>query len=189
MHSLEAYITQRISLSEKDLDLLKRVSTSTFLAPKSILIQEGGKADFLYFLNQGITRGFKNKDGKIVVEHLVGEGAFLTSMEAFFQAAPSTDTFETLTNCQLTQIAKVDLDLLVQTHPAWSQLIAAITQESLQCKMERITDFQTLTAKERYVKFVEQHPDLNLQVSIENIASFLGMEPQSLSRIRKQLTI
>ena len=63
-----------------------------------------------------------------------------------------------------------------------------VTSEHLARKLERVQDFQTLTAKERYQKFMKDSPHLALNVSIENIASFLGMEPQSLSRIRKQIT-
>lgn len=188
MESLQAYLQDRIKLSKADFDLLAEVSVPLYLPAKTRFLEEGKSTDVLYFLSEGIVRGFKNKDGKLVVEHLVGPNQFITSMESFFQGIPSADTFETLSSCSLIRISKADLERLKRANPAWNQLIESIISESLQCKMERIHDFQTLTAKERYVKFVETNPDLALRVSIENIASFLGVEPPSLSRIRRQLS-
>ena len=101
---------------------------------------------------------------------------------------PSLDNFETITNCKLLKISKPGLDLLRNHSTKWNTIIESITNEHLNCKMERVRDFQTLSAKERYLKFIKETPNLALHVSIENIASFLGMEPQSLSRIRKQIT-
>lgn len=188
MESLELYLNKFIPLSKEDLKLLRKISIPIELTSKTTFVKEGKVTRFLYFLNKGIVRGFKNMDGKIVVEHLIGENNFLTSIDSFFKELPSIDNFETLTDCTLIRISKVDLELLIQLDNKWNQLIEMIMSESLKCKMERISDFQTLTAKKRYVKFLEQNPNLALKVSVENIASFLGIAPQSLSRIRKQIS-
>ena len=99
----------------------------------------------------------------------------------------SMDYYETITKCSLIKISKPDFDILQNETNFWQTLVKEVTNEHLNCKLERVKDFQILSAKERYLKFVDQYPKLALHVSIENIASFLGMEPQSLSRIRKQI--
>jgi hypothetical protein len=104
------------------------------------------------------------------------------------EQTPSNDYYETVTDCKLIKIAKINFDILQKESTFWPELVKTITNEHLNCKLDRVKDFQTLTAKERYSKFIKQHPNLALNVSVENIASFLGMEPQSLSRIRKQIT-
>ncbi|MBQ0787870.1 MAG: Crp/Fnr family transcriptional regulator, partial [Oceanihabitans sp.] len=86
------------------------------------------------------------------------------------------------------KVSKVDYDLLLVSTSFWSGFIKEVTNEHLSCKLERVKDFQILSAKERYLKFLNQNPKLALHVSVDNIASFLGIEPQSLSRIRKQIT-
>ncbi|HAA18964.1 MAG TPA: Crp/Fnr family transcriptional regulator, partial [Cytophagales bacterium] len=186
MESLAAYIQQKISLNETDRVLLSKLFVSVELPAKSIFIAEGKTEHYLYFLADGIVRGYKNQNGKLVVEHLVEPPNFVTALDSFFSESVSTDCFETLTECVLYRISREGLGALKAADEKWSQLIEAETNESLRCKMQRVNDFQTLTAKERYLKFIRQTPQLALQVSVENIASYLGIEPQSLSRIRRQ---
>jgi hypothetical protein len=100
----------------------------------------------------------------------------------------SFDYYETITDCELVKISKPDFQLLQENTTFWSDFVKDVTNEHLSGKVARVKDFQVLTAKERYLKFLKQNPKLALNVSIENIASFLGIEPQSLSRIRKQIT-
>ncbi len=189
MEQLIAYFQQRIPLHSDDLDLLKKITTTAETLPKTILIKEGKIENHLYFLTNGIVKGYKINNGKIVIEHLVENNSFFTSIDSFISRTVSKEYFETITNCSICKISITDLNILKASSKKWSNLIETITHENLRCKMERVNDFQTLTAKERYLKFLKNSPHLALNVSIENIASFLGMEPQSLSRIRKQITI
>lgn len=101
---------------------------------------------------------------------------------------PSLEYYETITDCTLVKISKPNFDLLQENTTFWNDFVKTITNQHLSCKLERVKDFQVLTAKERYLKFISQNPKLVLNVSVDNIASFLGIEPQSLSRIRKQIT-
>ena len=188
MDQLISFFEQKIQLSEKEIALLEQVFAYVEFPKKSIIIQEGKTESYLYFVVEGILKGYKNKNGKIIVEHLVGNTTFFTALDSFMNGTPSEDCFESITDCKLYRISKTNFELLKQSDTKWNQLAEAIINESLRCKMERVHDFQTLTAKERYLKFIKQTPQLALQVSVENIASFLGIEPQSLSRIRKQIT-
>ena len=152
------------------------------------LLEAGKTERYIYFLSSGIVKGYQNINGKLIIDHLVDELNFFTSIDSFMSETPSQDYFETVTSCELLKISKPDLDLLRNYSTKWNTIIESITNEHLKCKMDRVRDFQILSAKERYLKFIKETPNLALNVSIENIASFLGMEPQSLSRIRKQIT-
>ncbi|MEO9891817.1 Crp/Fnr family transcriptional regulator [Aurantibacter sp.] len=188
MNNLVTYIKSRIAITQEELNLIERYFICEEMEAQTTLLEAGKTERYIYFLSSGIVRGYQNSNGKLIIEHLVDQHNFFTSLESFINDAPSPDYFETLTPSKLLKISKPDLELLRNYSPTWNTLIETITNEHLQCKMERVRDFQTLTAKERYLKFVKENPNLALNVSIENIASFLGMEPQSLSRIRKQIT-
>ncbi len=188
MEKLIKYIRSRISITQEEIDLIEKKFIVEDIAAQTSLLKAGKTERYIYFLSRGIVKGYQNVNGKLIIEHLVDEQNFFTSVESFMNETPSPDYFETLTNCSLIKISKPDLDLLRNYSNNWYTLIEIITNEHLSCKIERVRDFQTLSAKERYLKFVKQSPNLALNVSIENIASFLGMEPQSLSRIRKQIT-
>ncbi len=188
MQNLINYIQSRITLTQKDIDLVKKYFISEQIPTQSNLLEAGKVERYIYFLDTGIVKGYQNIDGKIVVQHLVSEQDFFTSLDSFMTETPSIDYYETITEARILKISKPDFDILQKETTFWGIFIKEVTNEHLGCKLERVKDFQILTAKERYLKFVNQYPKLALNVSIDNIASFLGMEPQSLSRIRKQIT-
>jgi CRP-like cAMP-binding protein len=187
MKNLLSYIQERSTLTEDDLALLNTYFITEEVPAQTILLSSGKIEQYVYFLSSGIVKGYQNIDGKIVVQHLVEAHDFFTSLESFMSQTPTTDYYETITACTLLKISKTDFDHLQQESNFWGDAVKTITNEHLNCKLERVKDFQILTAKERYLKFVAQNPKLALQVSVANIASFLGIEPQSLSRIRKQI--
>lgn len=182
------FITPLASFTKADLVKIQSVFIPVEIEPKITFLKTGQTALYVYFLSKGIVKGYKNLDGKIIVEHLSEQNNFFSSFESFNSDSPSLYTFETITKCEVLKITKPDLELLGSTVKNWNKLVEGITNHYLNRKMERIGEFQSLSAKERYMKFMEQHPHLALNVSIDNIASYLGMEPQSLSRIRKQIT-
>ncbi|MCR1024133.1 Crp/Fnr family transcriptional regulator [Cellulophaga baltica] len=187
MKNLQSYLKARVPISATDIELLHTYFTKEEVPAQTPLLASGSIERYLYFLSKGIVKGFQNIDGKIVIQHLVAEHDFFTSLESFMTQTPTTDYYETITPCTILKIAKTDFDSLQEKSSFWTDAVNIITNEHLNCKLERVKDFQILTAKERYLKFVAQNPKLALQVSIDNIASFLGIEPQSLSRIRKQI--
>lgn len=187
MKNLLKSIQSRISLTQNDIDLIKKYFISEKIPAKTILLKAGKVEGHIYFLSNGIVKGYQNIDGKIIIQHLVSEHNFFTSLDSFMNEIPSLDYYETISDCKVIKISKQDFDLLQKESAFWVKFVNTITNEHVNCKLERVKDFQILTAKERYMKFVDQYPNLVLNVSVDNIASFLGMEPQSLSRIRKQI--
>jgi CRP-like cAMP-binding protein len=187
LDNLINYIQSRTSLNQKDIDLIKKYFISEKVPAQTKLLNAGKVERYIYFIDAGIIKGYQNIDGKIVVQHLVAEHDFFTSLDSFMNKTLSLDFYETITESKLLKISKPNFDILQKETKFWAIFVKKITNEHLSCKLERVKDFQILTAKERYLKFVNQYPKLALNVSIDNIASFLGIEPQSLSRIRKQI--
>ncbi len=189
MKNLINYIQSKFSLTSSDIELLKKQFVEIDAPAQTKLLKEGDIERHIYFLSQGYVKGYQNIDGKLVIQHLVPEYGFFTSLESFTNESASIEGYETITDCKLIKLSKSDFDYLQKNTTFWANLVKIITDEHLLCKLDRVKDFQILTAKERYLKFINQYPKLVLNTSVENIASFLGMEPQSLSRIRKQVTI
>lgn len=189
IENLYTYIQQQFPLSREDKNLLPSIFSIEHISAKTTFIKEGKTEQNLYFLSSGIVKGYKLINGKTVVDHLISPNNFFTSIDSFFNNTPCIEYFEAITDCRVLKTSKANFTLLKEFSTKWNEYISNITNYHLQCKMERITDFQTLTAKERYLKFMKDTPQLALHAPVETIASFLGMEPQSLSRIRSQVTI
>ncbi|WP_064965812.1 Crp/Fnr family transcriptional regulator [Tenacibaculum ovolyticum] len=188
MKNLINYIQSRITINQNDIDLIEKHFEEENLTAQTSISEAGKVERYIYYLDSGIVKGYQNIDGKIVVQHLVASHDFFTSLDSFMNEIPSLDYYETITASKLLKISKSNFNILQEETKFWSVLVKEVTNQHLSCKLERVKDFQILSAKERYLKFVNQYPNLALNVSIDNIASFLGMEPQSLSRIRKQIT-
>lgn len=187
MKNILDYIESQFSLTSDDIRLLEKCFIAVNVPAQTKLLEAGKIERYVYFLSDGIVKGYQSIEGKMVIQHLVSDPDFFTSLDSFMSETPSLDHYETITDCKLLKISKPDFDLLQDNTAFWGDFVKSVTNEHLACKLERVKDFQILTAKERYLKFIDQHPKLALNVSVDNVASFLGIEPQSLSRIRKQV--
>jgi CRP-like cAMP-binding protein len=189
MKQLLAYLSTRLHLTTKDKELVQKHFTYEQQPANTALLKIGQVERYVYFLEKGIIRGYQNKNGKIIVGHLVSKSNFFGSLDSFMTETPSLDCFEAITDIEYCKITKPDFELLKSYDLQWGNFVESVINENLTCKMDRIKDFQILTAKERYLKFLKESPNLALQVSVENMASYLGIEAPSLSRIRKQIMI
>ena len=188
MENLIKHLKSRASLTFEELSLIEKYFDLIDIPANTIILKSGMVEHYVHFISSGIIKGYQNIDGKIVVQYIVGEDSFFTSLDSFMGEVPSADNFETVIDCKLLRISKPDFEILSSHGNFWSNLVEIITNEHLNQKIERIQDFQMLSAKDRYIKFINNNPKLALNTSVENMASFLGMEPQSLSRIRKKIT-
>jgi CRP-like cAMP-binding protein len=189
MKTLAKFLAEKNDFTAEEINLSLKHFSFEVLAPKTFLLKEGQVAHYIYFIQKGIFKSYKNLDSKYVVEHLAGNGRFFTSTESFMKETPSLDNVQTISECEVYKISKPDFQLLITQYEAWKNLFENQMSETLICKMQRLKDFQTLTAKQRYEKFIQEQGEIALEVPIETLASFLGIEPPSLSRIRRQIML
>jgi CRP-like cAMP-binding protein len=94
---------------------------------------------------------------------------------------------ESIIECELLQITKNDLDKLTEQSTALKDFSISVFQQSIAYNENRSKELATLTAEQRYEKLIKNYPNILRNVPLQYIASFLGMNPKSLSRIRKQI--
>lgn len=141
----------------------------------------------LYFVNSGVVRVFFVQDGNEITNHLCGAGDFVTAFNSFITQSRSHEVLQCVNDCTLLQISKRDLDTLLQHSQKWAEFGRRIYETSLACKEQRTNDLITLSAEARYLKLLTERPAIVQQVPVQYIASFLGMKPESLSRIRRKV--
>ncbi|MEY8759034.1 Crp/Fnr family transcriptional regulator [Chryseobacterium tongliaoense] len=181
-------ISKNVKLSDLERDLYIQYFEPV-LYPKNRLIEEEGKIpQYLYFVVSGFVRLFHYNDkGDEVTTHINCPPGFITSYSHFADQSQSDENLECITGCELLRITKNDLDLLTQQSPAFKDFSFLVFQQSLSYNEKRAKELATLTAEQRYLKLMEEHPELLHNVPMQYIASFLGMNPKSLSRIRKNI--
>lgn len=187
-HQLIHLITQNVKLSDQEESLCMQYFEPV-LYPKNRVIEEEGRIPgYLYFIVSGFVRLFHYNDkGEEVTTHINCPPGFITSYANFVGQKKSDENLECITECELLRITKTDLDLLIQQSPAFKDFSILVFQQSLSYNEKRSKELATLTAEQRYVKLMKEHPEVLHNVPMQYIASFLGMNPKSLSRIRKQI--
>lgn len=189
MHNqLNQLISKNVKLSDLERELCNRYFEPV-LYPKNRIIEEEEKIPkYLYFVVSGFVRLFHYNDkGDEITTHINCPPGFITSYTNFVNQNKSEENLECITECELLRITKADLDLLIHQSPAFKDFSFLVFQQSLSYNEKRARDLATLTAEKRYLKLITENPEILHNVPMQYIASFLGMNPKSLSRIRKQI--
>ena len=181
-------MAQRVVLSSADKDFCIQYFEPV-LFPKNRIIEEEGKIPkYLYFVASGYVRLFHyNERGEEVTTHINCPPGFITSYFHFINQTKSDENLECITECGLLRITKDGLDELTSKSAAFKDFSISVFQQSLSYNENRSKELATLPADERYLKLMKNYPDILHNVPLQYIASFLGMNPKSLSRIRKEL--
>ncbi|MDR2222923.1 MAG: Crp/Fnr family transcriptional regulator [Flavobacteriaceae bacterium] len=178
-----------LTISQKDELLCLKYFEAIKISKNTILEDENTIPKYLYFVVDGFVRLYHtNSKGEEVTTHINCPPGFITSYFHFINRTKSNDTLACITDCQLLRISKTNLDTLNQESQSFKDFSIQVFQQSLAYNEKRSQELATLTAEERYIKLIEKQPEVLQFVPIQYIASFLGMNPKSLSRIRKQLS-
>lgn len=182
---LLAEIQKKIELSSSESIQLQSAFQVIHTSKHQVLIETGSVAQHLYFIVEGIMRCFQvEESGNELTTELVSDKCFLTSFESFVQQQPSRVSLHCVTNCILLQISKKTYDDLYSEIAGWADFCRSVYENNLLRNTQRISDLQRLSATDRYDQLMKSSPELVQQVPIKYLASYLGIRPQSLSRIR-----
>ncbi len=181
-------ISTKHKIQKEDIELYKALFQPV-LMPKNRILEEAGKIpQYLYYIVSGFMRLFYyNDSGDEVTTHINCSHGFFTSFSEFTKQTNALANVETITECQLLRISKPDYDTLMNKSAFWKDYGMYVLQESVVYNEDRSKDLATLSAEQRYLKLMKSRPDILQNVPLQYIASFLGIKPESLSRIRRNV--
>ena len=181
------YISQVVSFTDKEKAILENAFTFREVPRKYKLTEEGKIARELYFIVKGLVRLYYTKDGEEITGFIFRENLFASSYDSFLRQAPSIQTLETIEDCQLLVINYNTMQELYDTLPKMQVMGRKVAEQRFINGQMILASFILDSPEERYRKFEAQHGDLLLRVPHHIIASYLGITPVSMSRIRKRL--
>jgi len=177
-----------VKLTDSEIEFCKPYFELNSVPKNSIVEEENRVPKHLYFITKGFMRLFYyDTNGDEITTLIVSQNRFVTSFTNFIHETKSNENLECITNCEFYKIERSKLVELIDKSENFKKLSLTIFEQSVATTQLRANDFATLTAELRYKKLVEQQPELIKNVPVQYIASYLGIKPQSLSRIRKQL--
>ena len=181
-------ISNLIPLQNEDVNLIKSLFTPLSVKRDLVLIDKGELSDRVFFINSGYVRYYKViETGEEQTIHLLSPGDFAASFCSFVTNSRSEEVLHTITDADLLSITKNDLEKLYATDPKWQIFGRKLMELLLLEKEKRIINQISLTAQDRYIKLLETNPALIQNIPIQFLASYIGIQPESLSRIRKQI--
>jgi len=165
-------------------DQIKALLVEESFKKKSILLREGQVSQRIYFIKKGFIRAYYFKDGREFTTWFMGEGDIILSVFSFFSRKPSIEFIEVLEDSQLQSINWDQLQSLYKNYPEFNLTGRLITEQYYIRSEERTINLQTQDAKQRYEKLLLDYPEILQKASLGQIASFLSIKQETLSRIR-----
>lgn len=181
------YIREKASLTPDELELIKSVCLVKRLKKRQYLLQEGDVWKYNAFVAKGCVRTYTiDEKGNEHIINFAIEKWWTGDRESLISAQPSIFNIDALEDSEIVLITKAAFDKVCAEIPAFNALINTILQRSFIAAQHRIHTFISLTAEEKYLRFLEKNPHLPMRVPQGMIASYLGITAETLSRIRKQ---
>jgi CRP-like cAMP-binding protein len=151
---------------------------------KHLIFKEGKTAKYLYYIVNGAARAYYIKDGKEVVLWFAFEDDLITSVSSFISQKTSFENIELLENSTLAAISHKELNHLTKKYPSINQLYRTLLEQYYIILANQYREIHFFSAKEKYDNLLKSYPSILQRVSLGNIASYLGITQESLSRIR-----
>lgn len=184
----ESFYTEVMKITDSALaQQMADLTQQIHLAKKELLIREGERQEHFVFLLEGVLRGFfLDINGREITDWIAFQCG-TPAMSTVILNEPSVISVEAVTPCELLMIEAQALQTLLQQHIELVWIYNAYLQQALQTHWQIKTMVCQYTAMERYQWFLRAYPGLIEQVNNRYIASFLGMTPVTLSRLRRTL--
>lgn len=176
------------ALTPEELLELENVCQRMQLDRGDWLLTQGQRCHHAFFVLRGLMRQYSlDNRGREHTLFFAAEGEFLTNVEAICLQKPSSYFIQCIEQAEVLLVGATDLDELSRRMPSFGELRLKLLHEHIQHQQKRITQLQAASAEERYLTFIADYPQMLLRVPQHYIASYLGITPESLSRIRKSL--
>jgi CRP-like cAMP-binding protein len=174
-----------VVLSSEDVATIHTLFVPKRFRKRQYILQAGDISRWETFVASGLTRTYEVDDKG--VEHVMQFGAedwWIGDLYSFLTDTPTEFNIDCLEDTEVLQISKPDLEILYRKVPATERHFRLLIQNAYIASTKRISSTLLKTAADRYSEFLQRYPELEQRLPNHQIASYLGITPQSLSRIR-----
>lgn len=187
--NLERIITEIkkiVPFQQEEFDVFAQQLSVKQLKKNEVWEEMGKVSECMGFVNMGMLRQYYIKEGDEFTDCFYAEGEFVGNYISYLSQEPSTTMTVAMEPCELLIIHFAELEKLYKDIPAVEQFSKIVGEQKLFELNKRNSSLLMDSPEERYYKLIEQRPDLHKRVPQYLIAQYLGIRPESLSRIRKR---
>lgn len=182
-------INKKINLTEKEQELVKTFFIPKKLRRKQFLLQEGEVCQYTAFVEKGLLRSYNvDEKGHEHVLQFAVEDWWIADLYSFLTGEPSGYNIDALEDTELLLINGSSYEAMMEAVPKMERYFRILTQNSLVATQRRLSGNISLSAEENYKQLIAGNTTILQRVPQHMIASFLGIAPETLSRVRRQMT-
>ncbi|MEM7374731.1 MAG: Crp/Fnr family transcriptional regulator [Bacteroidota bacterium] len=181
------YCNKHFPLSREERDFLKQHIPVRRVGKQKNLLSEGEVSTEFFFLIEGCIRLFYEVDSEEKTAFFYTEGEFVSSYESYTRQTPARHFLQTIEACTLAVISVELADQMLAEFPTFAHLARLAMEEELIIYQDILATFITLSPEQRYRNLLARKPELAQRVPQYLLASYLGVAPETLSRIRNRM--
>ncbi|RYY23883.1 MAG: Crp/Fnr family transcriptional regulator [Chitinophagaceae bacterium] len=182
------YLKMVPHLSTTDLDALDACLSVRHVAKGGFIVRAGQVCQYVSFMNKGLARLYYTFEGKDISIGFVQPGEYTSEYESFLTRKPAVQSIEALTDLEVIDLGYTDMQRLYRDFPVYQEFGRKIAEMLFIYLNQRNTALLALTPEDRYRHMIADQPALLQQVPQYMLASFMGVTPEHLSRIRKKMS-
>lgn len=182
-------IHKNVSLTDEEWELCKNSFRPKRMRKRQFLLQEGDHCREITFIEKGALFSYSVDDkGNQHVMQFGFEGWWIADLHSFFTDTPSTLNIELMENSELLMLDRSKHEELIEEIPGYESYIRIIFQNAYVALQQRVENALGLTAEEKYSRLIKRSPEFMNRVPLNLVASYLGVSPETLSRVRGQMS-
>jgi CRP-like cAMP-binding protein len=182
-------LNEKVAFSQEQQEVIRSYLTPKKIRKRQYLLQEGDVCKYIAFVEKGTLRSY-TVDTK-GVEHIFQfalEGWTIADLYSFLTGEPATYNIDALEDSELVLLTKTAQEEILKKVPEYETYMRLQLTGAYLAMQKRITSLISLPNDERYSNFMKIYPDIAQRVPQHMIASYMGLTPETLSRVRKKLT-
>jgi CRP-like cAMP-binding protein len=186
---LHQNISRYIKLTDEEWNVFRAPFQLQEVKKKQFLLKEGAYCGFEGFVTQGCFRVyFLDDNGVEQILYFATETWWVTDIDSFTNKLPARLNIEALEDSEVLLISKPDKERLYEILPQVEKLFRKMNQSALVAMQRRIFSLLSMTADKRYLEFIEKYPQLEQRINQQQVAAYLGISHEFLSKIRKKIS-
>ncbi len=187
---IRSHIEKRVHLTDAEFAQCTRFLVSKTVRKRQFLLEEGSICRHLAFVNSGCLRAYTvdHKGDEHLMQFAI-EDWWISDLNSYLSGLPTTYNIDAIQDSEVLLLEKSARDKLLESVPRMERFFRLLQEANYVATHKRINEALSASAEDRYLSFLSTYPALVEHIPQTYIASYLGITPQSLSRIRKELSL